>query len=178
MYAVIRSGGKQYRVEPGARIRVERLAGEVGDTVEFADVLLVGGDQGVTVGAPLVENVRVTAEIAAQARDKKVVIYKYKPKVRYRRLRGHRQPCTWLRIQAIEEPGAVAPKKATRRRRKVDTDAVVTEPPAAEAAEAIAVEAAQTAAAEVPQAEAIAVEAPAESPAPPKRTRRRKSTEE
>lgn len=168
MYAVIRSGGKQYRVEPGSRIRVERLAGEVGDTVQFADVLLVGGDQGVTVGAPLVENVWVTAEIAAQTRDKKVVIYKYKPKVRYRRLRGHRQPCTWLRIQAIEEPGTAAPKKASRRRRKAD--AVVTEPAAVEAAEAMA--------AEAPPAEVIAVEAPAESPAPPKRSRRRKTTEE
>lgn len=162
MYAIIRSGGKQYRVEPGARIRVERLAGEVGDTVELADVLLVGGDQGVTVGAPLVGNARVTAEIAAQARDKKVVIFKYKPKVRYRRLRGHRQPCTWLRIQAIEEPGAAAPKKAIRRRRKADADAAVIEPVAAEA----------------PQTEAVAVETPAEAPAPLKRTRRRKSAEE
>ena len=170
MYAVIRSGGKQYRVEPGARIRVERLAGAVGDTVELSDVLLLGSDQGVTVGAPLVNNARVTAEIAAQARDKKVVIYKYKPKVRYRRLRGHRQPCTWLRIQAIEEPGAVAPKKATRRRRTTDADAVVPEPPAAEAA--------QTAAVDAPPAEAIALEAPADSPAPPKRTRRRKTAEE
>ena len=170
MYAVIRTGGKQYRVEPGARIRVDRLVGEVGDTVEIADVLLVGGEQGVTVGAPLVENVRVTAEIAEQARDKRIVIYKYKPKVRYRRLRGHRQLCTWLRIQAIGEPGAPAPTNPTRRRRLTDPDAVVTEPPPAETP--------QIAAAEAPQAEAIAVEAPADSPAPPKRTRRRKSPEE
>lgn len=165
MYAVIRSGGKQYRVEPGARIRVERLAGEMGDTVQLSDVLLVAGDQGVTVGAPLVENARVTAEIAGQGRDKKVAIFKYKAKVRYRRLRGHRQPNTWLRIKAIEGPGIAAPKKATRRR-KTDTEAAaterVTEPVAAQAS----------------QAEAPPVEPPTESPAPPKRTRRRKTAEE
>ena len=91
MYAVIRTGGKQYRVEPGQRLRVERLAGDEGATIEFNDVLMVGDGELVTVGTPAVADARVVAEIVSQGRDKKIKVFKYKSKTRYRRLIGHRQ---------------------------------------------------------------------------------------
>ena len=102
VYAVIRTGGKQYRVSPGQRLAVERLDGVDGDEITFDDVLLVRDDVGaVAVGAPLVEGASVTAEIAAQRRAKKILVFKYKNKTRYRKLRGHRQHLTDLRISQI-----------------------------------------------------------------------------
>ncbi len=102
VYAVIRTGGKQYRVSPGQRLAVERLDGVDGDEITFDDVLLVRDDVGaVAVGAPIVEGASVTAEIAAQRRAKKILVFKYKNKTRYRKLRGHRQQLTDLRISQI-----------------------------------------------------------------------------
>jgi large subunit ribosomal protein L21 len=100
MYAVIKTGGKQYRVSEGTRLRVEKLAGNVGDKLELADVLMVGGDK-VVVGAPLVKGAKVTAEIVAQGRDKKVIIFKIRRRKRYRRHGGHRQPFTELRVTGV-----------------------------------------------------------------------------
>jgi large subunit ribosomal protein L21 len=99
-YAVIRTGGKQYRVEPGVLIRVEKLPGDVGATIEFPEVLLAGGDT-IRIGTPLVEGVTVRGEIVAQARDKKVLIFKKKRRKNYRRRRGHRQSLTTVRVTEI-----------------------------------------------------------------------------
>ena len=103
-YAVIRTGGKQYRVTPGSVLRVERLAGDVGATVEFPEVLLAGSDDTeapVRIGTPLVEGAMVRAQIMAQGRDRKIVIYKKKRRKNYRRRRGHRQSITTVRVTEI-----------------------------------------------------------------------------
>jgi len=101
MYAVIRTGGKQYRVAEGDRIRVEKLAGEVGSDIELDEVLMLGGDK-VAVGSPLVEGAKVKAKIVAQDRAKKIIVFKYKRRKNYRRKNGHRQPYTELEITGVE----------------------------------------------------------------------------
>jgi large subunit ribosomal protein L21 len=102
MYAVIRSGGKQVRVEPGASIRVEKLAGAVGDSVELAEVLLIGGEDATRVGTPLVDGARAVGIITAQERGPKLTIFKMKRRKGYRRKTGHRQPYTEIRVDRIE----------------------------------------------------------------------------
>lgn len=101
MYAVIQTGGKQYRVSEGDRIRVEKLAGNVGTNVEFGDVLMVGGDK-VAVGKPHVAGAKVTAEIVGQDRAKKIIVFKMRRRKNYRRKNGHRQPYTELKITGIQ----------------------------------------------------------------------------
>lgn len=101
MYAVIETGGKQYRVQEGDKFRVERLEGEAGSEVVFDKVLMVGGDDGVRFGKPYVEGASVRAEVLDQARDKKVLVFKYKSKKNYRRMRGHRQYYTEVVIRGI-----------------------------------------------------------------------------
>ena len=100
-YAVIRTGGKQYRVAPGDVLRIERLDGEVGAKVEFPEVLLTAADGAIRVGRPLVDGVCVRAEIVAQGRDRKVLIFKKKRRKNYRRRRGHRQSITTVRVTEI-----------------------------------------------------------------------------
>ena len=100
MYAVIKTGGKQYRVSEGGRLRVEKLAGEVGDKLEFGEVLMLGGDK-LRVGAPFVKGAKVSAEIVAQGRDRKIIVFKIRRRKRYRRKGGHRQPYTELKITGI-----------------------------------------------------------------------------
>ena len=102
MYAVIRSGGKQVRVEPGASVRVEKLAGAVGDTIELAEVLLIGGEDATRVGTPLVDGARAVGIITAQERGPKLTIFKMKRRKGYRRKTGHRQPYTEIRVDSIE----------------------------------------------------------------------------
>ena len=99
MYAVIKTGGKQYKVTVGDEIFVEKLAGEAGETVTFDEVLAVGGDDGITAGSDV--KATVTGEIVKQGRNKKVTVLKYKAKKGYRRKNGHRQPYTRVRISAI-----------------------------------------------------------------------------
>jgi large subunit ribosomal protein L21 len=102
IYAVVRTGGKQYRVQAGETIDVELLSGAApGAEVEFEDVLLVAAGDKVTVGAPTVPGASVKAEIVDDGRDKKVIIFKYKAKTRSRKKRGHRQPFTRLAIKEI-----------------------------------------------------------------------------
>ncbi len=101
MYAIIKTGGKQYKVSEGDLVRVEKLDNEIGESVEFDEVLLVGGDDEVKVGAPTVENAKVSATVEDQAKDKKIVVYKYKPKKMYRKKQGHRQPYTLVKIDSI-----------------------------------------------------------------------------
>jgi len=100
MYAVIKTGGKQYRVSEGDRLRVEKLPGEPGATVTFDEVLMIGGEK-VAVGKPIVKGAKVSAEIMVQDRDKKVIVFKFKRRKNYRRKRGHRQPFTELKITGI-----------------------------------------------------------------------------
>ena len=102
MYAVVRSGGKQVRVEPGESVWVEKLDGEIGDTVELDQVLLVGGEGDTRIGAPLVDGAKAVATITDQARGPKITIFKMKRRKGYRRKSGHRQPYTELRVERIE----------------------------------------------------------------------------
>jgi large subunit ribosomal protein L21 len=101
MYAVIKTGGKQYRVSPGDSIDVEKLAYEVGEQIELDQVLLVVNGSGAEIGQPLVEGAKVKATVTRQAKGRKVIIYKYRASKRYRRKRGHRQHYTRLRIDEI-----------------------------------------------------------------------------
>ena len=105
MFAVIRTGGKQYRVTPTAVLKVEKLAAEAGTTVTFTDVLAVGSDAGVTVGAPTVAGASVTATVIAQDRLDKVIIFKKRRRQNSRRRNGHRQHVTVLRIAGFEQDG-------------------------------------------------------------------------
>ena len=100
MYAVIRTGGKQYRVSEGQLLRVEKLPGIKGDKINFGEVLLVGGDSP-KIGRPLVPGAAVAAEITAQDRGKKLVVFKFRRRKNYRRKNGHRQPYTELKITGI-----------------------------------------------------------------------------
>ncbi|MEN8142558.1 MAG: 50S ribosomal protein L21 [Thermodesulfobacteriota bacterium] len=101
MYAIIRTGGKQYQVAQGDQLRVETLAGDVGDTVELDDVLLVADGEDVKVGQPQVEGAKVTAKIVEQGKAKKVLVYKKKRRKGYEVKRGHRQQYTALSIEGI-----------------------------------------------------------------------------
>ncbi|MCX5615949.1 50S ribosomal protein L21 [Bombella sp. TMW 2.2559] len=101
MFAVIRTGGKQYRVAKDAILKVEKLDAEAGNTVTFSDVLMVGGEGSTKIGAPLVEGASVTAEVVAQDRLPTVIIFKKRRRQNSRRKNGHRQPVTVLRITAI-----------------------------------------------------------------------------
>ncbi|MGI6469617.1 MAG: 50S ribosomal protein L21 [Syntrophomonadaceae bacterium] len=102
MYAIIRTGGKQYRVNEGSILKIEKIAGEKGDKVTFSEVLLVSDDDGtIKVGDPVVANAAVTAEILEQGRNKKIIVFKYKRRKNYRRKQGHRQPFTKIKIDQI-----------------------------------------------------------------------------
>jgi large subunit ribosomal protein L21 len=101
-YAVIRTGGKQYRVAEGDVVRVEKLAGEVGDKVTLGDVLLIGGNGELKIGTPVLAGAQVTGEIVKQGKAKKILVFKKKRRKSYSRQRGHRQQQTTLRITAIQ----------------------------------------------------------------------------
>ena len=101
MFAVIRTGGKQYRVVPEAVLKVEKLQGEAGSTITFTEILAVGSDAGTTIGAPLVDGATVTATVIAQDRLDKVIIFKKRRRQNSRRKQGHRQHVTVLRIAHI-----------------------------------------------------------------------------
>jgi large subunit ribosomal protein L21 len=102
MYAIIRTGGRQYRAEAGLTIDVERLPHEEGETIDIDDVLLLVPDEGdPVIGQPVVEGAVVKATVVKQGRGRKIYVWKYKPKQRYRRRRGHRQYFTRLRIDSI-----------------------------------------------------------------------------
>jgi len=101
-YAVFKTGGKQYRVKPGDTLDVELLPDEVDSVAEFGEVLALSDGGEVTIGAPLVEGAKVTAQVLSHYKDRKLMVFKYKAKNRYRRKRGHRQTYTRLRIRDIE----------------------------------------------------------------------------
>jgi large subunit ribosomal protein L21 len=108
MFAVVRTGGKQYRVAAGDKIAVEKLAGEAGDTITLGDVLLAGEDGAIADAS----KVSVSAEIIAQAKSEKVIVFKKRRRHNYRRKAGHRQQMTLLRIVSVGEAKKAAPKKA------------------------------------------------------------------
>ncbi len=100
--AIIRTGGKQYRVAPGDVLRVEKLTGDVGSKIEFDDVLLVGTGEAVKVGTPIVAGAKVTAEITDHGRGKKLIVYKFRRRKNYRRKQGHRQAYTEIKVTGIK----------------------------------------------------------------------------
>ncbi len=115
MYAVIRTGGKQYKVAPEDVLQIEKLEAAAGDAVNFSDVLMVAGESGPQFGAPLVSGALVSAEVVEHGRGPKVIIFKKKRRQNYRRKRGHRQELTTVRILEILTDGK-APSKAAQRR--------------------------------------------------------------
>ena len=104
-YAVIRTGGKQYRVSPGELLRIESLTGEVGSEVSFSEVLLTSADGSVQVGTPLVLGATVTARIVEHGKERKIIVFKKKKRKNYRRKRGHRQHFTAVQIKTINFGG-------------------------------------------------------------------------
>ncbi len=102
MYAVIKTGGKQYRVAEGQILRVEKIEAEQGATVNFDEVLLVGSEQGTTIGTPLIAGAKVSAEVRQQGRARKIEIVKFRRRKHYRKHQGHRQHFTELKITAIQ----------------------------------------------------------------------------
>ncbi len=160
MYAIVRTGGKQYRVEEGRAITVERLPAEEGSKVELGEVLLIADDGEVTIGTPLIEGARVLAQLETNGRAKKIIVFKYRAKVRTRKKTGHRQAFSRLSVIEILRPGQQSKDEAKpkRRRKAAPAKAKAEAPAEAKAAEAVA-----------PAEETAAAEAPA---APKRRTRR------
>ena len=113
MYAVVRTGGKQYRVQEGRSVKVEHLPGDPGDAIELGDVLLMADGDAITVGAPTIEGARIMGTIAEQGRDRKIIVFRYKAKTRARKKTGHRQHFTRVMVDDILAPGAKPkPKQA------------------------------------------------------------------
>lgn len=102
MYAIIETGGKQYRVQEGDVIFIEKLSAQEGETVRFDKVLLLGKEEGTVIGNPTVEGASVTGKVEKHGKGKKIIVFKFKPKKRYKRTKGHRQPFTKVRIEKIE----------------------------------------------------------------------------
>jgi large subunit ribosomal protein L21 len=140
MFAVIRTGGKQYRVAPNDIIEVEKIAGQPGDIVELAEVLLLGGDKGPQTGSPTISGALVAAEVIEQRRGDKIVVFKKKRRSTYRRKNGHRQELTALRITEIltdgKKPSKAAPKPEAKRAEKAAPKAKTESKQAAKKAEA------------------------------------------
>lgn len=101
MYAIIRTGDKQFRAEPGMTLRVPSIGAEVGDSVTFDEVLVAGTDDGVKLGAPTVEGASVVAEVVSHGRGRKITVFKWKRRKNYRRKKGHRQGFTEVRVSEI-----------------------------------------------------------------------------
>lgn len=167
MYAVIKTGGKQYKVANGDIIAVEKLAGDPGSTVSLAPVLMLNDDKSSTVGTPIVEGAAVSAEVVEQTRGDKVIVFKKKRRKGYRRTRGHRQDLTLLRITDVTGKGKAAPKRAAKAEAKPAADATPASDDAAPAAEA-------KPAAKKPAAKKPAAKKPAAKKAAPKKAAAKK----
>ena len=112
MYAVVNSGGKQYKVQEGEVLRVEKIPGNVGSSVVFDKVLMIADGDKVNIGQPVLDNALVEGHIVEQGKAKKIIVFKYKRRKRYRRKQGHRQQFTAVKIDSIKTKAAKAPKKA------------------------------------------------------------------
>ena len=121
MFAVIKTGGKQYKVAPNDVLRIEKIEGQPGDTVELGAVLAVGGEAGVTLGAPLVEGAMVAAEVIEQGRADKIIVFKKKRRKNHRRRNGHRQHETVLRVTEILTDGKKPSKAPSKAKAKAKT---------------------------------------------------------
>ena len=172
MYAVVSTGGKQYRVEAGNELVVERVAGDVGSTITFDRILLVGDGEAVTVGTPVVDGATVSGTVLGEALGPKLIVFKFKQKATYRRKNGHRQHLTRVRIDEISAGG-----------KKAKAAAKADEPAKAEKAEKASATEAKTDNAEKPKRtrkpaakkaaeKASATEAKADTAEKPKRTRK------
>jgi large subunit ribosomal protein L21 len=116
-YAIVETGGKQYKVAPGQKIDVDRLAVAQGRDIELSRVLLISDGKDIVIGTPSIEGAKVVATCLSEGKSDKVIVFKYKPKVRYRRKKGHRQIYSRLEIKEIVKPGEeAAPKKAPRKK--------------------------------------------------------------
>lgn len=102
MYAVVTSGGKQYKVQEGDVLKVEKIDGAIGDAVSFGEVLMVSDGENIQVGQPLLDQVAVNGQIVEQGKLKKIIVFKYKRRKRYRRTQGHRQAFTAVKIESIK----------------------------------------------------------------------------
>ena len=153
MFAVVETGGKQYKVRPGQTVEVEKLPAEPGDTVELGRVLLISTDDQTLVGAPVVEDAKVVARVAQERRGPKIIVFRYKSKSRYRRKTGHRQDYSMLTIEDIWANGAsLLPAKAEAE--PENTNNLEADAPAAEAVEELIAGEPDTEAAEPTEAEA------------------------
>ncbi|MCD6410600.1 50S ribosomal protein L21 [bacterium] len=103
MFAVIKTGGKQYLVKPGDKIKIEKIKNKEGEEVTFEEVLLVSEDGKTEIGKPLVDGAKVKAKVLEQGKGKKIIVFKYRPKKRYRKKQGHRQPYTLVEILEIKK---------------------------------------------------------------------------
>ena len=165
MYAVIETGGKQYRVEVGTELEVELLDAEPGGTITLDRVLLVADGDDASIGRPIVSNAAVSAEVLRQARGDKVIAFKYRPKARRRVKKGHRQELTILRISDITLDGKSAAKVAKKAEADARTERMRLEEAAREQAAADAELAAKLAVRQAPKAEAEpGTETPAKTP--------------
>ena len=127
MYAVLKTGGKQYKVAQNDIIIVEKLAAEAGSTIDLDEVLMIGDGETASVGNPNLDGAKVTAEVLEQKRGKKVIIFKKKRRQNYRRTRGHRQELTVLRITNIFADGKKTARRAKAKARKVPVEAAAAE---------------------------------------------------
>jgi large subunit ribosomal protein L21 len=165
MYAVVSSGGKQYRVEAGSTLTLERLDGEPGTSLTFDRVLLIGDGDDVTVGTPVVAGASVSATVLGEALGPKLVIFKFKQKVKYRRRTGHRQHLTRVRIDAIHPTAA---RRAAAASATADEKPKATAAPAAARARATKAAAAKAAAAKTVAPKAAAPKTAVRKTAAPK----------
>lgn len=160
MYAVIETGGKQYRVQEGDVITVEKLKVSAGDDITFDKVLVLNDGEKVQVGTPVLESAKVFGTVVENGKGEKVIIFKYKSKKDYRKKQGHRQPYTMVKIESLSADGKPAPKKAVV---KPAAEAVEENKPAEEKKPAAKKATAEKAAAEKkPAAKKAAEKAPAE----------------
>ncbi len=167
MFAVIKTGGKQYKVAPNDVLRVEKIVGEPGDLVELGAVLAIGGEAGVTLGAPLVEGAMVAAEVVEQGRADKIIVFKKKRRKNHRRRNGHRQHQTVLRVTEILTDGKKPGKVSSKAKAAKATPAKAEPAPEAETADSVPAD--KAAPKKAAAKKAPAEKAPAKKKAAPKK---------
>src|SRR4030042_4343544 len=116
-YAIVETGGKQYKVTPGQKVDVDRLAVAEGKDVELSQVLLIADGEATIIGSPTIDGAKVIATCLGEKKGDKIIVFKYKPKVRYRRKKGHRQLYAPLEMKEIVKPGEEAARKKTQKKK-------------------------------------------------------------
>ncbi len=175
MYAIIEAGGKQYRVSEGDLIDVERRSGEVGQAIDFQEVLLVGDQETIHVGKPVLAGARVVGTIAEQGKEAKIIVYKFKRRKKYRKKQGHRQLFTRVRIDQIELDGQKGRKpKAEKTKKAVTKEKETTEAVAKVPAKTVKKKAAKKAAAKAKE-KAVKTSAKTSKKAAPKAAKKKQT---